>query len=173
MAASPSGCFHALLRGVACALLAAACGTPDGSAPAVTWYVNPDNGGQRRLAEKCSRAADGAYRLDVQVLPTAADAQREQLVRRLAGREPSIARLGCEPVFVAEFATAGLLHEISRAEDVAYFTDGVLEAPGQAAYWNGRLVAAPLWANTQLLWFRKSVAAAAGVDSTREGFTGH
>jgi multiple sugar transport system substrate-binding protein len=47
----------------------------------------------------------------------------------------------------------------------------MLEAPREAAYWNGRLVAVPLWANTQLLWFRKSVAAAAGVDPTQGDFT--
>ncbi len=32
------------------------------------------------------------------------------------------------------------------------------------ATWNGKLVTVPFWANTQLLWYRKSVAAAAGID---------
>jgi multiple sugar transport system substrate-binding protein len=41
----------------------------------------------------------------------------------------------------------------------------------QTATWKGQLVAAPFWANTQLLWYRKSVAAAAGVDPTAPGFT--
>jgi multiple sugar transport system substrate-binding protein len=171
MAVSPPRCVHSLWRVVAVGLLFAACGDRDGGLPTLTWYVNPDNGGQGRLAEKCTREANGAYRIDVQVLPTAADAQREQLVRRLAGRDRSIDLMSLDPPFVAEFANAGFLHEITHAEDVAFFTEGVLEAPRQAAYWNGALVAAPLWANTQLLWFRKSVAAAAGVDPTREGFT--
>ncbi len=156
---------------VVIALLLAGCGREDGGVPTVVWYANPDNGGQRRLAEKCTREADGAYRIDVQVLPTAADAQREQLVRRLAGRDSSIDLMSLDPPFVAEFANAGFLHAITGAEDVAAFTEGVLAAPRHAAYWNGTLVAAPLWANTQLLWFRKSVAAAAGVDPTRDGFT--
>src|SRR4029453_11952005 len=166
MAVSPPRCRHALWRVGAVGLLFAACGDRDGGLPTLTWYVNPDNGGQGRLAEKCTREANGAYRIDVQVLPTAADAQREQLVRRLAGRDRSIDLMSLDPPFVAEFANAGFLHVITHAEDVAFFTEGVLEAPRQAAYWNGALVAAPLWANTQLLWFRKSIAAARGVRPT-------
>src|SRR5262249_12137717 len=154
----------------AVALLVAACGDRRDGSPRLTWYVNPDNGGQGRLAEKCTKEANGAYRVDLQMLPSTADAQREQLVRRLAGRDSSIDLMSLDPPFVAEFANAGFLHEITR-DDVASLTDGMLEAPLRAAYWNGTLVAVPLWANTQLLWFRKSVAAAAGVDPTGEDFT--
>jgi len=171
MAVSQPRCVRSLLRVVAIALLVAACGDRDGGLPTLTWYANPDNGAQRRLAERCTRQANGEYRIEVQVLPTAADAQREQLVRRLAGRDPSIDLMSLDPPFVAEFANAGFLHPITRDADVAAFTEGVLEAPREGAYWNGTLVAAPLWANTQLLWFRKSVAAAAGVDPTHENFT--
>ena len=56
-------------------------------------------------------------------------------------------------------------------EDEATLTDGVLEAPLETAYWNDQLVAAPFWANTQLLWFRKSAAEAAGVDPAAPDFT--
>src|SRR4029077_16021284 len=76
-----------------------------------------------------------------------------------------------DPPFVAEFANAGFLREITRDEDVASLTEDVLQAPRQTAYWDGKLVAVPLWANTQLLWFRKSVAAAAGVEPTGDDFT--
>jgi multiple sugar transport system substrate-binding protein len=37
--------------------------------------------------------------------------------------------------------------------------------------WNDRLHAAPFWANTQLLWYRKSVAAAAGIDPATQDLT--
>src|SRR3989442_1201084 len=40
----------------------------------------------------------------------------------------------------------------------------VLGGPMDAATWNGRLVAAPFWANSQLLWYRRSAAARAGLD---------
>ena len=44
-------------------------------------------------------------------------------------------------------------------------------APLETAKWKGTLVATPFWANTQLLWFRKSLAKAAGVDPTTSDFT--
>jgi multiple sugar transport system substrate-binding protein len=142
----------------------------DGSA-SLTWYINPDNGGQATLAAQCSEASDGAYSIETQVLPNEADAQREQLVRRLAAQDSSIDLMSLDPPFVAEFANAGYLLVIDDPEDVATFTEGVLDAPLLTAYWDDQLVAPPFWANTQLLWYRKSVAQAAGVDPTAATFT--
>ncbi|MEZ5264833.1 MAG: extracellular solute-binding protein [Acidimicrobiales bacterium] len=149
----------------------AACGGDDDGAPTLVWYTNPDNGGQATLARQCSDASGGAFRITTQVLPNEADAQREQLVRRLAAKDTSIDLMSLDPPFVAEFANAGYLRPITDAADVAAFTDGVLEAPLQTASWDGQLVAPPFWANTQLLWFRRSVAEAAGVDPTAEDVT--
>jgi multiple sugar transport system substrate-binding protein len=143
----------------------------DSGPPSLTWYINPDNGGQSRLAAKCTNESGGAYRITTQILPNDADAQREQLVRRLAANDPSIDLMSLDPPFVAEFANAGYLLPITDQADVAAFTDGVLQAPLQTASWKGQLVAPPFWANTQLLWFRKSVATAAGVDPTASDFT--
>ena len=50
-------------------------------------------------------------------------------------------------------------------------TDGMSPAPLKTGTWKDKLVAAPFWANTQLLWYRKSVAEAAGVDPTSARFT--
>jgi multiple sugar transport system substrate-binding protein len=149
----------------------AACSGDDEGTPVLTWYINPDNGGQRTLAEQCSDESGGEYRLQTQVLPNDADAQREQLVRRLAAGDSSVDLMSLDPVFVAEFANAGYLFEITDPDDVEELTDGVLEAPLLTAYWDDELVATPFWANTQLLWYRKSAAQAAGVDPTAEGFT--
>jgi multiple sugar transport system substrate-binding protein len=136
----------------------------------LNWYINPDNGGQGRLAEKCADASNGAYQVDIQTLPNSASDQREQLVRRLAAQDTSIDVMSLDPPFVAEFANAGFLRPFSK-EDEATFTDGVLDAPLETVYWNDQLVAAPFWANTQLLWYRKAAAEAAGVDPTAPGFT--
>jgi len=137
----------------------------------LTWYINPDNGGQATLAKQCSEQSEGAFTISTQVLPTEADAQREQLVRRLAAKDSSIDLMSLDPPFVAEFANAGYLMPITDPEDVATFTEGVLDAPLETAYWDDQLVAPPFWANTQLLWYRKSVAQAAGVDPTAPDFT--
>lgn len=138
------------------------------STPTITWYINPDNGGQKRLADKC--AANSGYRVDIQTLPNSASAQREQLVRRLAAQDSSIDVMSLDPPFVAEFANAGFLRPFSPSDEAA-LTNGVLAGPIKTAYWQGRLVTAPFWANTQLLWYRKSAVSAAGVDPTSPSFT--
>jgi multiple sugar transport system substrate-binding protein len=157
---------------VASALLApglVACGSSGGT-PTLTWYINPDNGGQARLAQKCAGQSGGAFRIATSILPNDATSQREQLVRRLAAKDSSIDLMSLDPPFVAEFANAGFLRPFSAAE-AAGLTDGVLQAPITNATWKGELVAAPFWANTQLLWYRKSVAKEAGIDPTKADFT--
>lgn len=160
--------------GFAVALVAAmlaGCGTDEQALPTLTWYINPDNGGQVTLAAQCTESADGAYRIETQLLPNEADAQREQLVRRLAAGDESVDLMSLDPPFVAEFANAGYLLAITDPDQVERLTEGVLDGPLETAYWEDELVATPFWANTQLLWFRRSVADAAGVDPTAEGFT--
>jgi multiple sugar transport system substrate-binding protein len=149
-----------------------ACGR-DGAgaaAPVLGWYVNPDNGGQAELAAACSAASGGRYRIEVSTLPNDASGQREQLVRRLAAKDRSIALMSLDPPFVAEFAEAGFLRPFSDAE-AAGLTDGLLSGPVEGATWNGRLVVAPFWANSQLLWYRKSAAQRAGIDPARAPVT--
>jgi multiple sugar transport system substrate-binding protein len=147
------------------------CSGDDAGVPTLVWYTNPDNGGQATLAAQCSEASDGAYRIETQVLPNEADAQREQLVRRLAANDSSVDLMSLDPPFVAEFANAGYLLPITDEADVEELTAGVLDAPLETAFWDDQLVATPFWANTQLLWFRRSVAEAAGVDPEADGFT--
>ena len=164
---------HALLALAVLAPVAVAACADDSSSgpPTLTWYINPDNGGQAELAKKCGDASDGAFKIETQILPNETDQQREQLVRRLAANDPSVDLMSLDPPFVAEFANAGYLLPVTDPADVELFNDGVLEAPLEYATWNGQLVAPVFWANTQLLWYRKSVAAAAGVDPTSPDFT--
>ena len=146
-------------------LLGVACtgGDTGAAAPVLGWYVNPDNGGQAELAAACSAASEGRYRITVSTLPNDASGQREQLVRRLAAKDRSISIMSLDPPFVAEFAEAGFLRPFTPQEAEG-FTAGVLSGPVEGATWDGRLVAAPFWANSQLLWYRKKAAARAGVD---------
>ena len=139
-----------------------ACGSSSGP-PTLNWYINPDNGGQAELAAKCSAASNGAYRIQTSLLPNSATAQREQLVRRLAAEDASIDLMSLDPPFIPEFAEAGFLRSFDEAE-ARDLTAGVLSGPIESASWDGRLVTAPFWANTQLLWYRKSVARDAGLD---------
>jgi multiple sugar transport system substrate-binding protein len=53
-------------------------------------------------------------------------------------------------------------------EDVAErVSEGVVESALVGSTWKDELVAVPFWANTQLLWYRKSVAEEAGLDMSK------
>jgi multiple sugar transport system substrate-binding protein len=144
----------------------AACGGGGGGVPTLTWYINPDNGGQAEIAARCTEAAEGRYRIEAAVLPRTASEQREQLVRRLAANDASIDIMSLDPPFIPEFAQADFLAPVP--DDVAArVTEDVVKSAIEGSTWDGKLVAVPFWANTQLLWYRKSVAEAAGLDMTQ------
>lgn len=142
------------------------CGSSSGGRPTLQWYINPDNGGQVELASRCTKAAAGRYRIETQPLPRSASDQREQLLRRLAAKDSSIDLMSLDPVFVPEFSQAGFFASIP-ANQARSLTQGVVGPAVTGATWKGRLVAVPFWANTQLLWYRKSVARKAGLDLQR------
>ncbi|MBX7435334.1 extracellular solute-binding protein [Mycobacterium sp. Y57] len=156
----------ALLLG---ASLVTSCGAGDG-VPTLTWYVFPDNGGADLRAQQCADASGGAYRVRTEVLPANATGQREQMVRRLAARDTSIDIVSVDVVFTAEFANAGFIRPFT-ADERQRLTAGMLPAPVETGMWQDTLYAAPFKSNAQLLWYRKSVAEAAGVDPTSPTFT--
>ena len=146
---------RAAIGGAAAFALAAtvlsACSSGGSGPAALTWYINPDNGAQATLAKECSTASNGAYTIKTQILPNDASQQRQQLVTRLAAKDSSIDLMSLDPVFIAEFSEAGFLAPIPTSDD-ATFTNNIVEPMVQASTWNGKLVAAPFWANTQVLW---------------------
>ncbi len=148
-----------------CALAAgtlAACQGESGP-PVITWYTNPDAGGQARIAQACTDAAEGAYVIETAGLPREASSQRDQLARRLAAQDGSIDLMSLDPPFIPEFANAGFLAPMP-ADLADRVSEGVVEGALQGASWEGELVTVPFWANTQLLWYRTSVAGEAGLD---------
>jgi len=144
----------------------AACGSDSGGVPTLTWYTNPDAGGQAEIAARCTEAAAGRYRIETATLPREASAQREQLVRRLAANDASIDIMSLDPIFVPEFAQAGFLAPVPP-EIAGRVTEDVVPAAVETSTWDGELVAVPFWSNTQLLWYRRSVAEAAGLDMSQ------
>ena len=155
--------------GIALALgatLLSGCGSDEGAAPTLTWYINPDAGGQAELAKQCSEASGGAYTIETSLLPNDAASQREQLARRLAAGDKSMDIMSLDPPNVPEYAEPGYLAPVP--DDVAKrTTEGVLEGALAGAKWKDEVVAVPFWANTQILWYRKSVAEAAGLDMSQ------
>lgn len=151
------------------ATLLSGCGSASGP-PTLTWYINPDNGGSAARADECAAASNGAYQVRIESLPSTASAQREQMVRRLAAHDSSIDLVNLDVVFTAEFANAGFLRPYT-AEETARLTTGMLPAPLETGMWDDTLYGLPYKTNTQLLWFRKSLAQQAGVDPTDPTFT--
>jgi len=154
---------------LALALPLAACASESGP-PTLTWYINPDNGGQVKIASLCTQAAKGEYRITTEVLPRDAASQREQLARRLAAKDSSIDIMSLDPPFIPELAEPGFLAPIPSDVAEAVTTD-VVQGAIDGATWRDELVAIPFWANTQLLWYRKSVAEAAGLDPAKTPVT--
>jgi ABC-type glycerol-3-phosphate transport system substrate-binding protein len=146
----------------------AACGggSESSATPTLNWYINPDQGGQAEIAKRCSEASNGAYAIDVSVLPRESPAQREQLIRRLAANDPSIDLMSLDVPFPPELAQAGFLAPVPD-DLAARVSEGVVQGSLASATWKDKLVTIPFWANTQLLWYRKSVAEKAGLDMTQ------
>lgn len=146
---------------LAAALAAAGCGSDAGSGePVLNWYIN--NQSQDAIAQECSQASD-TYDVRTTLLPNNASGQREQLLRRLAANDSSIDIMSVDPPFMAELANAGFLRPFTEGEQ-AKFSEGVLEGPLEQALFEGTMYSAPFYGNTQLLWYRTSVAEAAGLD---------
>ena len=144
----------------------AACGSTEEGTPTLNWYINPDSGGQATIAERCSQESGGRYQLETFLLPRDSPSQREQLVRRLAANDESIDIMSLDTPYVPEFAQAGFLAPVPEDSAQVLLEDAV-DPMVVNSTWRDELVGAPFWANTQLLWYRKSVAEAAGLDMTQ------
>ena len=124
----------------------------------VTFYIFNEPGGSFvRAADTCTKAAQGAYSVRLALLPSGADGQRQQLVRRLAAHDPSIDIMGLDVVWAPEFAEAGWIEPVPDDIRSQVTTDGTLPAALKTATWKKTLYALPYNTNTQLLWYRKDL----------------
>jgi multiple sugar transport system substrate-binding protein len=137
------------------ALVAACGGGEAGGARTLNWFIfNEPSGAPTAVAERCSEQSGGRYRINFEYLPSEADQQREQLVRRLGAEDTTIDLIGMDVIWTGEFANAGWIREIpARTREVA--TEDVFNSALETGRYEGRLYAAPIWSNTQLLWYRK------------------
>jgi multiple sugar transport system substrate-binding protein len=150
--------------GVLAVTLLSACG---GEGNTLHWYVNPDGVDTFKVyAEKCSEGQP--YDISVEQLPSSATDQRVQLARRLAAEDSSTDLMNLDPVFVPEFANAGWLAQPPQelADEILSSAEGegdYLAGAADTVIWEDEAYAIPLWANTQILYYRKSLAEAAGL----------
>ncbi|MGA9860436.1 MAG: ABC transporter substrate-binding protein [Solirubrobacteraceae bacterium] len=140
----------------AASLALAACGGSSGP-PTLNWYIFPEPSGSFAHAAKvCSQQSGGKYNIALNVLPTDADGQRQELVRRLAAHDSSIDIIGMDVTYTPEFAEAGWIKPWTGANRVAA-SKGILPGPLATATWKGKIYGDPDNSNTQLLWYRKDL----------------
>jgi multiple sugar transport system substrate-binding protein len=141
---------------LSCAVFVSACGSDEesGGPTELNWFIfNEPSGVLPKIADRCSKASDGEYTINFEYLPSDADQQREQLVRRLGAEDDSIDIIGMDVIWTGEFANAGWVLEWTGADEQAA-TKGVFESVAETARFEEKLWAAPIWSNTQLLWYR-------------------
>ena len=146
------------MQGLSCALLVLAlygCGEKTQMQPPVLhWYVfNEPSGSFVTAAQRCAESSNGAFQVKLMPLPSDADQQREQLVRRLAARDDAIDIIGMDVIWTPEFARAGWILPWTGPA-AAQATERRIGATLDSARYDNRLWAAPFTTNTQLLWYR-------------------
>jgi multiple sugar transport system substrate-binding protein len=147
--------WAALIGAVALLAPAAACSSgPDGIV--VNLYGGASASGFDEIIAACNQEAAGRYTIVGNLLPSDADGQREQFVRRLAAEDKGLDLLGMDVTWTAEFAEAKWIRELTP-EQVSQANENTLEPPIKTAVWKDKQYGIPKHTNVQLLWYRKSL----------------
>ncbi|MGZ8749769.1 MAG: extracellular solute-binding protein, partial [Pseudonocardia sp.] len=134
--------------------LAACSSGPEGIV--VNLYGGASGLGFDKIIANCNEQAAGRYTIVGNLLPSDADGQRDQFVRRLAAQDAGMDLLGMDVTWTAEFAEAGWIRELNP-EQAAAATKDTLQPPIDTATWKDKLYGIPRTTNVQLLWYRKSL----------------
>ncbi len=145
-----------LSAGVLASATLAACGGSDGGVPVINLYGFAAAAGFDKVIARCNEDGAGEYKIVGNLLPSDADGQREQLVRRLAAKDDSMDLIGLDVTWTAEFAEANWIREITGADKEAAIKD-TLQPTIDTAMWKDKLYGIPKHTNVQLLWYRKSL----------------
>jgi multiple sugar transport system substrate-binding protein len=133
----------------------AACSSGPGGV-VVNLYGGASESGFDEIIADCNQKAAGRYTIVGNLLPSDADGQRDQLVRRLAARDAGMDLLGMDVTWTAEFAEAGWIRELTPDQKAAANQD-ILAPPIKTATWKDKQYGIPKHTNVQLLWYRKSL----------------
>ncbi len=132
-----------------------ACGSSKSGGPVtITFYDQPGSAeATQQNADACTKSSGGKYKVDYQRLPTQADQQRLQLVRRMAAHDSTVDVMGLDVTWEAEFAEAGWAEPWTGDNETKAKADQ-LPGPLATATYQDKLWAVPYNSNTQLLWYR-------------------
>ncbi|MFC3729203.1 ABC transporter substrate-binding protein [Actinoplanes nipponensis] len=146
----------AALVGVAALVtsLTACSSGPEGTV--VNLYGGASGTGFDKILADCNQQAQGRYTIVGNLLPSDADGQRDQFVRRLAAKDDGMDLLGMDVTWTAEFAEAKWIRELTGDQKAQAIKD-TLQPPIDTATWKDKLYGVPRTTNVQLLWYRKSL----------------
>lgn len=139
---------------VLAASLAACGGGPQGIV--VNLYGGASESGFDEIIAACNEKAAGKYTIVGNLLPSDADGQREQLVRRLAANDAGMDLLGMDVTWTAEFAEAKWIRELTP-QQISQANANTLAPPIETTKWKDKQYGVPKHTNVQLLWYRKSL----------------
>jgi multiple sugar transport system substrate-binding protein len=139
--------------GLAASLAACSSGPPG---IVINLYGGASGTGFDKIIANCNQQAAGRYTIVGNLLPSDADGQRDQLVRRLAAQDSGMDLLGMDVTWTPEFAEAGWIRELT-GDQKAQATKDTLGPPIKTATWKDKLYGVPRTTNVQLLWYRKSL----------------
>ena len=134
--------------------LAACSSGPQGTV--INLYGGASESGFDEIIAACNEQAAGRYTIVGNLLPSDADGQRDQLVRRLAAKDAGMDLLGMDVTWTAEFAEAGWIKELTPQQVTAANAD-ILQPPIDTATWKDKQNGIPKHTNVQLMWYRKSL----------------
>ena len=134
--------------------LAACSSGPQGTV--INLYGGASESGFDEIIAACNQQAAGRYTIVGNLLPSDADGQRDQLVRRLAAKDAGMDLLGMDVTWTAEFAEAGWIKELTPQQVTAANAD-ILQPPIDTATWKDKQYGIPKHTNVQLMWYRKSL----------------
>lgn len=144
----------AAVAATAASTLATGCGGQDLDSDVVSAFVSSES--LATFKEIAAECATQGIKLRPIAQPKSADDVRLQFARRLTGNDRTLDIMSLDNSWTAEFASAGWTLPVPDgiAKDME---KRMLAGPLATARLGGRLVAVPLYTNTQLLWYRKDV----------------
>jgi multiple sugar transport system substrate-binding protein len=139
--------------GLAASLTACSSG-PQGTV--INLYGGASESGFDEIIANCNEQANGRYTIVGNLLPSDADGQRDQLVRRLAAKDAGMDLLGMDVTWTAEFAEANWVRELTP-QQISQANADILQPPIDTATWKDKQYGVPKHTNVQLMWYRKSL----------------
>lgn len=143
--------------------------SPTTESVTLTWYTVPAGigpaAGEQPGVDQCVADSDGRYEIETVQLPVNIDDQFARLKTMFAADE-AMDLVSLDTTVLAEFTAAGYLRSLPGS-DQGRLRDTMLAGPLRSQTVDGQVMGFPQFSNTQLLWYRKSVARRGGLDLSR------